>query len=156
MGWENDLFALFDDLEQQAGALYAAERDAEVADRSRAEYQQVTLAGRLMASLGGDVVAGIAGVGTVSGRLERVADGWALLASGDQDWIVRAGGGEHHGGCLGAGHPRGRLVAPGAPRPGVSAAAPRRGGGALRGAPARRRTLRRHGAPGSAGTSASW
>ena len=88
MGWENDLFALFDDLEQQAGALYAAERDAEVADRSRAEYQQVTLAGRLMASLGGDVVAGIAGVGTVSGRLERVADGWALLASGDQDWIV--------------------------------------------------------------------
>ena len=50
MGWEDELFALFDDLEEQASALYAAERDVEVADRSRAEYQQVTLAGRLLLS----------------------------------------------------------------------------------------------------------
>ena len=42
MAWEEELFALLDDLEQQAEALYDAERDAELADRSRAEYQQVT------------------------------------------------------------------------------------------------------------------
>ena len=45
-------FALFDDLEQQAESLYAEERDLELADRTRAEYSAVTLASRLMASLG--------------------------------------------------------------------------------------------------------
>ena len=88
MGWENDLFALFDDLEQQAGALYAAERDAEVADRSRAEYQQVSLAGRLMATIGSEITVGVTGVGLVLGTLERVADGWALIAAADQDWVI--------------------------------------------------------------------
>ena len=38
MGWDERLFDLLDDLEGQAEALYAAERDAELADRSRAEY----------------------------------------------------------------------------------------------------------------------
>lgn len=91
MGWEDDLFALFDDLEDQAGALYAAERDLEVADRSRAEYQQVTLAGRLMASVAQPVTLGVLGVGPVTGTLDRVADGWLLLAAGDRDWIVALG-----------------------------------------------------------------
>ncbi|TYL45442.1 hypothetical protein FXB39_18330 [Nocardioides sp. BGMRC 2183] len=89
MGWEDELFVLFDDLEQQAEALYAAERDAEVADRSRAEYQQVSLAGRLMASLDSAVAVGIAGAGTVTGSLERVAADWLLLAAQEQDWVVR-------------------------------------------------------------------
>ncbi|WP_141014099.1 hypothetical protein [Nocardioides sambongensis] len=89
MGWEDELFALFDELEQQAGALYAAERDAEVADRSRAEYQEVSLAGRLMASVDSEVTLGIEGVGAVTGTLERVAGGWTLLAARDQDWVVR-------------------------------------------------------------------
>ncbi|MDQ6525609.1 hypothetical protein RB608_18465 [Nocardioides sp. LHD-245] len=88
MGWEDELFALFDDLEDQAGALFAAERDLEVADRSRAEYQQVGLAGRLMASVGAEVTLGVLGVGNVAGTVERVADGWLLLASGDHDWVV--------------------------------------------------------------------
>ena len=35
MAWEEQLFALLDDLEQQAEALYDAEREAELADRSR-------------------------------------------------------------------------------------------------------------------------
>ena len=39
MSWEEELFAYLDDLEGQAGALYAAERAPELADRSRAEYQ---------------------------------------------------------------------------------------------------------------------
>ena len=51
MTWEEQLFSLLDDLEQQAEAAYDAERDVDLADRSRAEYAQVTLASRLMASL---------------------------------------------------------------------------------------------------------
>ena len=52
MVWDERLFDLLDDLEGQAEALYAAERDAELADRSRAEYASVTLESRLMASTG--------------------------------------------------------------------------------------------------------
>lgn len=88
MAWEDDLFALLDDLEQQADALYDAERAPELADRSRAEYQQVTLASRLMASVGRDVALEVAGVGSVAGRLERVAAEWCLVRAADQDWVV--------------------------------------------------------------------
>ena len=89
MAWEEELFALLDDLEQQAEALYDAERDAELADRSRAEYQQVTLASRLMASVGESVRLDVLGVGAVSGVLERVATGWCLVRGSAQDWVVR-------------------------------------------------------------------
>ena len=89
MGWEEDLFALFDDLEGQATALYDAERAPELADRSRSEYQQVTFSGRLMASLDLEVTAELTGVGAVSGRLARVATGWSLLRGHGQDWVVR-------------------------------------------------------------------
>ena len=44
MSWEHELFALFDDLEGQASALWEVDRDAELADRARAEYATVTLA----------------------------------------------------------------------------------------------------------------
>lgn len=88
MGWENDLFALFDDLESQAAGLYAAERGAEIADRSRAEYQSVSLASRLMASVGTEVRLGIVGAGPVTGVIDRVADGWLLLSAGEHDWVV--------------------------------------------------------------------
>ncbi|MCW2796952.1 hypothetical protein [Nocardioides sp.] len=88
MGWEEDLFALFDDLEQQAAALYDADRDAELADRSRAEYQQVTLASRLMASVDRDVTLDVTGVGAVAGRLERVAAGWCVVRGPAQDWVI--------------------------------------------------------------------
>lgn len=90
MPWDDELFALFDDLEAQAAAGYAAEREAELADRSRAEYQQVTLAARLMASVGRDVVVDVRGVGSVTGVLERVAAGWLLVAGPAQDWVVRS------------------------------------------------------------------
>jgi hypothetical protein len=89
MSWDEDLFALFDELEQQATALYAADREAEVADRSRAEYQQVSLAGRLMATVDSELTVTLAGVGPVEGTLQRVSEGWVLLAAGDQDWLVR-------------------------------------------------------------------
>lgn len=88
MGWETDLFALFDDLEQQAGTLAAAHRAPEVADRGRAEYQSVTLASRLMASVGTEVTMGVEGIDPVTGTIERVADGWLLLAAGENDWVI--------------------------------------------------------------------
>ena len=58
MSWEAELFTFLDDLEQQAEALYDAERSVELADRSRAEYHHVSLASRLMASVGHEVVLG--------------------------------------------------------------------------------------------------
>ena len=88
MGWEEHLFALFDDLEQQAEALFDAERDLELADRSRAEYHHVSLASRLMASLDREVVLHLVGGGTVAGTLARVGTGWCLVR-GAQDWVVR-------------------------------------------------------------------
>ena len=90
MGWEDELFALFDDLEGQAGALAAAERGAEHADRSRAEYQTVTLASRLMASSGTEITLGIVGIGALSGTVDRVAADWLLLSAGRHDWVINA------------------------------------------------------------------
>jgi hypothetical protein len=89
MAWEDELFAFLDDLEEQAGALYDADRAPELADRERAEYQQVPLATRLMASVGRDLTLHVSGVGALRGRLERVAQGWCLLAGPAQDWVVR-------------------------------------------------------------------
>jgi hypothetical protein len=89
VGWEEELFGYLDDLEGQAAALYDAERAPELADRSRAEYQQVTLASRLMASVDREVTLELIGVGAVTGRLTRVATGWCLLGGPGQDWVVR-------------------------------------------------------------------
>ncbi|MDI6911377.1 hypothetical protein [Nocardioides sp.] len=89
MAWEEELFAVLDDLEQQAEALYDAEREAELADRSRAEYQQVTLASRLMASVGTPVRLEVTGPGAVSGTLDRVGKGWCLVSGHAQDWVIR-------------------------------------------------------------------
>lgn len=88
MNWDEQLFAVLDDLEQQAEGLYDLERDAEVADRSRAEYGAVTLASRLMASVEGEVVLDVRGVGRVAGRVQRVANGWLLLGSGATHWVI--------------------------------------------------------------------
>jgi hypothetical protein len=87
--WEARLFAFLDDLEQQAGATFAAERDQEVAERARAEYARVGLASRLMASVDRDVTLTVEGPGPVSGRLRRVADGWCLVDGSAGSWIVR-------------------------------------------------------------------
>ena len=91
LNWEEHLFSVLDDLEQQAEALYDAERDLDLADRSRSEYAQVTLASRLMASLDTDLILELRGVGRVAGTLQRVGSGWCLLHSAGLDWIIRAG-----------------------------------------------------------------
>ncbi|WP_395693857.1 hypothetical protein [Nocardioides sp.] len=88
MAWEEDLFAVLDELEQQAEAAFGAERDAELADRSRSVYREVTLASRLMASVGAAVRLEVTGVGPVEGMLERVGEGWCLIGGSGQDWVV--------------------------------------------------------------------
>jgi hypothetical protein len=88
MSWEEEVFALLDDLEQQAEAMYAAERDADLADRSRAAYREVTLASRLMASVGEALRLDVTGIGAVAGVLERVGDDWCLVVGAAQDWVV--------------------------------------------------------------------
>lgn len=91
MRWEEQLFALFDDLEGQAAALYDADREAELADRTRAEYHRVGLVGRLVASLGSTVALEVRGVGRLGGELSRVGRDWSLLSGQRQDWIVPLG-----------------------------------------------------------------
>lgn len=87
--WDERLFAVLDDLEQQAESAFAAERDAEVADRALAEYAQVGLATRMMASLGGRVRLRVAGAGWVEGELRRVAEAWCLVDGAPNQWLVR-------------------------------------------------------------------
>ncbi|MGA8256272.1 MAG: hypothetical protein WB767_06815, partial [Nocardioides sp.] len=89
MAGEHELFEYLADLEQQAAAAFDVERAPEIADRSRAEYLGVTLAGRLMASLEQPVTLQVTGVGSVTGRLERVAARWCLVAAPTQTWVVR-------------------------------------------------------------------
>ncbi len=89
MRWEDRLLTLFEDLEQQAEGLVRAERDAVVAERSRAEYAQVDLLARLHAGVGGLVVLGVAGVGALEGTLRRVGADWCLVDAGAQEWLVR-------------------------------------------------------------------
>jgi len=87
--WDEQLFVLFDDLEGQAAALYELERDAELVDRSRAAYSDVTLDSRLAASTGARVGLDVAGAGRIEGELQRLGTGWCLVSGHAQDWIVR-------------------------------------------------------------------
>jgi hypothetical protein len=88
MDWDERLFSVLDDLEQQAEALYDAERGAELVDRSRAEYGSVTLAARLMSSVDRDLTVQVVGVGRVSGTLLRVTRGWLLVDNVAGQWVV--------------------------------------------------------------------
>ena len=90
MRWDERLGGLFEELEQQAEGLALAERDAEVAEQSRAEYAQVDLAGRALASIGRRLLVGVAGVGVLDATLSRAGAGWWLLDDGGQEWIVAA------------------------------------------------------------------
>jgi hypothetical protein len=88
MRWDERLGDLFDDLEQQAEALALADRDAEVAEQSRAEYAQVALAARVHASVGRRLLLVVTGVGALDGTLTRVGEGWLLLDDDRHEWIV--------------------------------------------------------------------
>lgn len=86
---------LLEELEQQAGSLFADERDQEVADLAMGEYAQVSLAGRLAAALGHEVTLRVLGVGRLRGQLRSAGEGWCLLGVGTSGaahggWVVRA------------------------------------------------------------------
>ena len=75
MRWE----ALFDDLDGQWEAEERRERDAEVADRTRAERARVLLAERYAASRGETLTLWLAAGTTVEGRLVDLGADWVLL-----------------------------------------------------------------------------
>jgi hypothetical protein len=87
--WDERLFAYLDDLEHDAEARFDAERAGELGDRARSEYAAVTLASRLMASVGRRVALELRGVGAVSGVVERVGADWCLVDALSRDWVVR-------------------------------------------------------------------
>lgn len=80
---------LLEDLEQQADALERSERQAEVADRVRAEYRTVTLAERLHATVGSRLRLTVSGVGPLTGVVRRSAADWSLLEDDlGGEWLV--------------------------------------------------------------------
>jgi hypothetical protein len=80
---------LFEDLESQAAALAAAELRGEVAERTRIEVGQLSLAQRLHAALGRrEVALRLLGGQTVSGSAVRWGGDWLLLA-GAEEVLVR-------------------------------------------------------------------
>jgi hypothetical protein len=96
MTWDESVFAVLEDLEQQAAGLRLAERDAEVAEMSVAEYSRIGLAERVHASLGRELTVRLRGGHAVSGRLARCGPDWLLLVDGPAQrpvqWIVHRQG----------------------------------------------------------------
>ena len=84
MRWE----ALFEDLESQLDAARAADRVAEVAERTRVERASVTLGDRLRAARGTRVTLRLRDGEAISGELVELADQWVLLAEGSRRWLV--------------------------------------------------------------------
>ena len=80
--WEERLFEVFDDLEQQAEGLALRARDAEASARARDLYTEVDLASRLHASVGTSVELVVRGAGAVRGRWSTHT--WSLLSTNTQ------------------------------------------------------------------------
>ena len=70
---------LFADLESQLDSLTDAERDAEIAERTRIETGRLTLLDRLRGAAGHSIALRCTGVGPCNGRLERVGRDWLLV-----------------------------------------------------------------------------
>ncbi len=87
-GREEELFRLLEDLESRAGAEFAAEREADLADRVRAEYRDVSLLSRLRACVGREVSCQVTGVGTLAGRVNGVGPGWFEVDAEARTWLV--------------------------------------------------------------------
>jgi len=88
---EEQLFRVLEDLEAHAGTEFAAERAAEVADRVRAEYREVTLTSRLHASVGLELACRVEGVGMLVGELLATGPDWCEVAAAGRTWLVGAG-----------------------------------------------------------------
>lgn len=89
MRWD----ALFADLEVQAAALSAAERDAEIADRTRSEVGRLRLVDRFRPAVGARLRLACRGGLTLTGQLSRVHPEWLLLAEdGGREALVTLAG----------------------------------------------------------------
>lgn len=75
MRWER----LFADLETELAAAGAAERDVEVAERTRAEVAKLRLVDRLRAAGEASLTVELAGAGSWSGRVADTGPDWVLL-----------------------------------------------------------------------------
>lgn len=91
MRWD----ALFADLETAAAGEWLRERDAEIAERTRAELGRVRLVDRLRAvadraSAGehADIAVRMLAAGTLRGEITRVTDDWFLLVTPAHEWVV--------------------------------------------------------------------
>jgi hypothetical protein len=84
--WER----LFADLAAQLATAEAAELAGEVSDRSRREVARLHLADRVRLAVGAEVTAGVAGLGTLAGRLVRSGPGWWLVTADGADVLVCA------------------------------------------------------------------
>ena len=127
MSWEESMFAVFDDLEQQAAGLHLAERDAEVADLSLAEYSRGH-PGPEAARLRGPGPAGPpAGGHGRRGPARPLRAGLAAAGGRGAEWIVRCEGITSLGGLSAARRQRGHLVG-GRPVDHARGAAPTRRG----------------------------
>lgn len=78
MRWEG----LFADLEAQAAAMSAAERDAAIEDRTRSEVGRLHLVDRLGGAVGSQVRLSCVGALMLTGHLARLYPEWLLLAEG--------------------------------------------------------------------------
>ncbi|MBI9116036.1 hypothetical protein [Sanguibacter suaedae] len=84
MRWE----MLFDDLASQFAATELADRDAAVADLTRAELATVTLTDRLVAARGGAVIADLVDGATLQGELRETYPDWVLLGVGGREVVL--------------------------------------------------------------------
>lgn len=95
MGWEQQMFTLLDEMEGQAESLFAEQRALEVAERARAEYAGVSVASRLVASLGSQIEVDVRGLGRLRGLLQRAGADWFLVTTSGPgarwpvDWVLR-------------------------------------------------------------------
>jgi len=86
MRWER----LFADLEAEAAEMEARARDAEIAERTRAEIAAVRWLQRLRGATGTTVSLAMAGAGPLSGRVRYVGPDWVLVDVVGQDVLVPA------------------------------------------------------------------
>lgn len=84
MRWDR----LFAALEAEAAELAEQDRDAEIADRTRAELGRVRWSERLRAAVGTAVRVRLVGGDLVDGDIRRVCDGWFLLSAGAHEVLV--------------------------------------------------------------------
>jgi hypothetical protein len=84
MRWER----LFTELEAEAAELDSQDREAEIADRTRAEVARTSWVDRIRAGIGTSVRLRLLGADLVEGTVLQVGSDWILLRAGANDVLV--------------------------------------------------------------------